>query len=195
MRIEQGDGVVAINEEAEMAHLYRTYHRFLLDHAREMVGSDDAHDVVHSAIAKTLERREAFQKLTGMRAKRGALYRAVIDCAIDFLRHEAATSRMLARITGPRAAVKRWMAAHRRQEDAEIRAEVTRALDTLPKAWRHVFVLVRRHEMSNEEAARVLGVDVNTIRAHNCKANRKMRTSLSAVGVTPPRTSDGRASR
>jgi len=61
---------------------------------------------------------------------------------------------------------------------AEIRALLERKLDTLPVAFRMVFVLRTVEEMSIEETAQVLGIPEATVRSRHFRARLMLRESL-----------------
>ena len=57
-------------------------------------------------------------------------------------------------------------------------------LDRLPQAFRDVVVLVDVEELSYEEAGRLLGVKMGTVRSRIHRGRAALRAELEAAGVT-----------
>ena len=167
-----------------MERAWQDNHGTLCAYAGKLVPAEDVDDVVQTALLKyyrRLEHRGAAPDVD----QRVVLFRLVTDCAIDHVRRLEAESKLLQAITGPRAAVRRWMTTHRKQEDDEISAQVHAAIEALRPSWRAAFILVYRVGLTPYEAAGVLHVRSSTVRANLTRALDTMRTSLIAAGYTP----------
>src|SRR5690606_7882970 len=102
-----------VEHEAEVALLYRALHATLRRYAVRLVDRDDADDVVQDAMLKYLAQRERQGKALAPDAARLRLLSMVKDAARDRLRRGRRESRLMQLITGPSAAVRRWMSARR----------------------------------------------------------------------------------
>jgi RNA polymerase sigma factor (sigma-70 family) len=170
--------------EVSFSRLYARQYTPLLRYAKALVGEEDASDVVHDAMLKYLRRLQggygAHREL-----EQQELFGLLYDKARDHLRSREKRSDFLQLITGPRAAVRRWMNPARRTRDREIQRHVTEALEELRGSWRDVFVLVRQQGKEIAVAAAILGIKPSTARAHLVRATEALRDRLSAAGITP----------
>lgn len=174
-----------VEHEAEVALLYRALHATLRRYAVRLVDRDDADDVVQDAMLKYLAQREREGKALAPDDARLRLLSMVKDAARDRLRRSRRESRLMQLITGPTAAVRRWMSARRPADDGAIREAIHEALGQLPSYTREPWLLVREQGLSVDEAAALLEVTPDSCRALISKANRELRRLLSRQGFTP----------
>jgi RNA polymerase sigma-70 factor (ECF subfamily) len=126
--------------------------------ARRLVGAGEAEDVVQEALARALA--SPAQRVEQPRA---FLYRAVVTAALDLGRRrrvrEPRTAPAEQAATLPCPGASPDLAAGSALELARVRD----ALDELPAACRHAFLLSRMDGVPREEIARRLGVSVKTV--------------------------------
>ena len=145
----------------------------------------DAEDAVQQAFLKLLTRTHGFED---QRAFRSAVYRAVVQCALDMIRarrtrdqlEQAMTKQRLPDAMGPKESAER----------AEALGAIDLELSRLPESDRAAVVLCCQEGLSITEAADALSVRRETLRDRlrrvlvQVRANLKSRgLALSAVGV------------
>lgn len=171
--------------QRELERAYRKWDKHLCHYAARWVGLEHAPDVVQDAYAKYLEREAMDGAAPRPSEVRRHLFRYVHDCAIDSQRRDGAYQKALRAVSGPGAAIRRWMMTERRTEDDEIRTEVDKALFRVRASHRQVHVLNRQMELSIEETAEVLYIKDNTVRAHLVRATAALQQELTRIGFTP----------
>ena len=174
-------------DDGAMARVYHQQYETLHAFVRRVVPLEDCDDVIHAALAKYYQRLRSGRRVRPAPDLRVALFTMVIDCTRDYRKKQKRERRALQLVTGPRAAVRRWMAAHRSQEDGEISRLVREVLDEMRPAWRDTFLMVRRHGFEVAEAARILGVKEVTVRSHVHRASTLLRDALTKAGYAPAR--------
>ncbi len=75
--------------------------------------------------------------------------------------------------------------AEQRLFAGQVAARLAAALRKLSERQRSVFVLRHYEDLSLEEIARLLGLDVGTVKAHLARALVKLRTELRDLYMTP----------
>ncbi len=200
METEQwGPALVREGEREAGAHgearIYEEMQGPMRRYAARLVGPEDADDVVQDALLKFLAQTQqhatpgaASSRTRLPRTSADARWRLIAmvrDVAIDRRRRGRKESRMLALITGPSAAVRRWMSAHRRAEDTDIRRTIHQALHDIPAYAREPWLLARELEMDYAEIAEQLGIPAASARVYVARANRALARQLRRVGLTP----------
>lgn len=182
--------------EQRFARIYEENHGRMRRYAARLVGPEDADDVVQDALLKFLAQLQqgggsapaATRRPQLPRTSADARWRLIAmvrDVAIDRRRRGRKESRMLALITGPSAAVRRWMSANRRADDTDIRRAIQQALHGVPAYAREPWLLARELELDYTEIARHLGIPVPSVRVYVARANRELARRLRRVGLTP----------
>lgn len=198
-----------LEEEAEQALFYRREFPGLARYAARLVDPDDVEDVVQDALVKFLAQRARERERHRERHRereRGGERRAtgeqpwaglseedarirlmvmVRDVVIDRERVRRKESRMMRLVTGPSAAIRRWMSPRRATDDDAILRAVRDALLQLPASLRDPWILVKEHGFTVAEAAVQLGCRRKSINAAIAKANRHLRDRLMREGITP----------
>jgi len=82
--------------------------------------------------------------------------------------------------------------AEQRLFASQIAARLAEALRGLSERQRSVFVLRHYEDLRLEEIARLLGLDVGTVKAHLARALAKLRTELRDLYVRPARVAGAR---
>jgi RNA polymerase sigma-70 factor (ECF subfamily) len=153
--------------------------------AYRMTGNEhDADDVVQEAFLRAYKQLESFEE----RANFGTwLHRITVNCALDLLR---ARGRMEKRYGGDLETAEMTGAAKSEGEQdrllmsAELRKQVTVAMERLTGNERTAFVLRHFEGMPVEEIGRTLGIQVNAAKHTIFRAVRKLRESLEPFART-----------
>lgn len=132
-----------------------------------------AQDVLQEAYARVLSGAARFQ---GRSAFRTWLFGVIRRTALAERRRER---RPGAPPTGEAALADPAPGAHERLEEAERREELLLALTTLSPRQREVLVLVFYHELTVEEAARVMEVSPGSARTHYDRGKKGLLARLS----------------
>jgi RNA polymerase sigma-70 factor (ECF subfamily) len=138
----------------------------------------DAEDVLQATYIKVLEGRARFQhrsafttwlfgviRLTAAEQRRRHLLRDLV------LGRTAVEESLRASLPGPDADLGR----------AQIRATLEQALAALPRRQREVLLLVFYHELTVEDAARVMSIGVGSARQHYARGKTMLREALAQL--------------
>ena len=114
------------------------------------------------------------------------LYRLACNASTDILRREArqrahagpSLDDETARIDLPDSAP----SPQRLAEQAELKEQISAALDALSPEHRQVLILRETHQLSYEEIGRVLSLDVGTVKSRVSRARGKLRRILLSNG-------------
>jgi RNA polymerase sigma-70 factor (ECF subfamily) len=157
---------------------YRRLHGRLLDHAERFLDRDDARDAVGDAMADLWRR---WPTLTP--EKRGSdkyVFGAVHYCVFAKMRE----NNQLVSLDEAKPELDQQVA--RAAEDlgrGERSAEVLdAALAAMPPRRREVFLLVREHSFTYQEAAEALGLAHGTVKTHMYLAVEDLRTAFTRAG-------------
>jgi RNA polymerase sigma-70 factor (ECF subfamily) len=136
----------------------RRYWGPLLDYLVRLIGSRDAaEDICQRTFCQLWERRRDW-RVTGSLG--GLIYRIARNFAISEHRQhdtEARTVGVLAQWTSPAPTPLDVI------ESAQLREELSRAIDQLPTRRREVFVLRCVHELSYKDIAEIMGISTQTV--------------------------------
>lgn len=151
--------------------LLRRHYRFIFRVALRWLGNaSDAEDVTQ-AVAMRLAR--AIQGFDGRSAFTSWLYRITLNAVRDLQRSQSRSRRLqdaVALITEESRAPD--------QEDALRVADIWRAVRSLPELQRDAVMLVHGEELSQAEAARIMGCKEPTVAWHIHKARKSLRHIL-----------------
>ena len=146
--------------------LYRRHHRDLITHARRLIGSAEAEDMVQEAYLKMLEG----DRIELVSNARGYVSKMTSTLAIDSLRRQRTHARALAENGA-------WF--HSPAGDARIPAgldpfglasDVQAALMQLPRCCRQIFFMSRILGFSHAEIAQEIGVSLRTVNRNLIRA-------------------------
>jgi RNA polymerase sigma-70 factor (ECF subfamily) len=176
----------AFGDEAAFESIMRRHNRLLFRTARSILKSDaEAEDALQEAYLR------AWAKLTTFRADSKLstwLVRIVINEALGRLRRSGAQVIPLAiamESTDPDTQESMHDDPDQRPEQAAMRAQVRRLMeariDTLPEAFRTVFMLRAVQELSVEEVSTALQLPEATVRTRYFRARGLLREGLSRV--------------
>ncbi|HEY4134153.1 MAG TPA: sigma-70 family RNA polymerase sigma factor [Alphaproteobacteria bacterium] len=150
---------------------------YLRRYARALTrNASSADDLVQDALVRAVSNLERFENGTNLRAW---LLTIVHNCFIDGTR-KAKRSR-----DGDHEAEERMSGLYTRPNqiaNLEMR-DLQVALNGLPEEQRHTLVLVALEDMSYEEAARVTGVPVGTIRSRLSRARHSLMAMVAGLEI------------
>jgi RNA polymerase sigma factor (sigma-70 family) len=180
----------------QFALAYNRLREQLFNIAHAMLGKgsspDEAEDVVQDAVAKYLEQRDRAKSTISGNEQDARLVLMVGDLARDRTRKRQREARLRVDVSGTTAAARRWSSARLRAEDADIAAEIRRAVNALADCYRLPWCLVHDEGLDYDSAAAELGITPSSLRAYLTRANRKLQVALAKRGITP-QTLRGRA--
>jgi RNA polymerase sigma-70 factor (ECF subfamily) len=161
------------DDTAALNVLLRRYWGPLLHYLVRLIGSlDAAEDICQRTFCQLWERRREW-KVTGSLG--GLIYRIARNFAISEHRHhdsEVRAAEVLARWT-PAAPTPLDV-----MESAQLREELSRAIDQLPARRREVFVLRCVHELSYKDIAEIMGTSTQTVANQLSHALATLRLTL-----------------
>lgn len=135
-----------------------------------------AEDLTQETVLRVLAKSEQFQPGTNFKA-----------WAFTIMRHQhidqARRRRREATTFGDSSAIENLMAVKAPQEDAMVLGELLQAVDTLNKAQRETLMLVVGSGLSYEEAAKVCGCPIGTIRSRLARARQELEAKM--LGESP----------
>jgi RNA polymerase sigma-70 factor (ECF subfamily) len=168
-------GRLRAGERSALAEVYDRHHGALRAFARRLLADHDAaEDLVHDvflALPKALRRFEG----------RSSLRTFLVSVAINHCRHHVRAAARYRRATARYARerdAEPAPAPSSRTERREMAELLVRGLDALPFEQRVAFVLCVVEEHPSAAAARIAGVNENTIRTRVMRAKRKLRAFL-----------------
>jgi RNA polymerase sigma-70 factor (sigma-E family) len=127
----------------------------------------NAQDLLQTALAKTYDR---WTRLERREAAEAYVRRAMVSTFISWNRR---------RWTGeqPTAELPERAVAYDAYAAAELRADVARALDTLPRRQRAVVVLRYFDDLTEAQVAEAMNCSIGTVKSQSAKALSKLRSS------------------
>ena len=139
----------------------------LVRYATVLLGPIDAEDVVSTVVIRVLERG----RLTSLEEPRPYLFRAVLNEARTRGRRQKVGRRVLESVAhGARL----W------DEMPDVRPEIVQAVGRLPVQQRAATFLVYWHDLSIEEAGRLMGVRPGTVKRYVFLARQTLKGVLDA---------------
>jgi RNA polymerase sigma-70 factor (ECF subfamily) len=151
----------------ELIPFLRAFARTLSRHASE------ADDLCQEALVRAWKSRASFEPGTNLKA-----------WLFMILRNQFYTEkrRSWRRQPWDEAAAERTLVMHGSQESAAELSDVARAMRTLPAEQREALILVAAGEFTYEEAAKVCGCAVGTIKSRVARGRRALADTLSGGG-------------
>lgn len=150
-------------DHRQMVDVYRLHRHELVRFATVLVGPDDAHDVVSSAVLRVLERDPA-----PVESPKAYLYQTVANQARNHKRGEARRRNREER--APRTQVE--------AAPAEPYPEVREAVERLSVRQRAVIYLSYWEDLPEQAVADHLGIATGSVRRHLFRARRQLRRAL-----------------
>lgn len=163
---------VRSGDYAAFSVLFRAHYGPIFRFAERLTGSADvADDVVQDVFVAVWECRATWQVASTVAAY---LHGAVRNRALQHIRRVATHSR-LGHLVGPGASTS---GAEELALAGEIYAAVARAIESLPKRCREVYMLRWYDHLTYAEIAHILGLSVKTVEMHVTDALRSLRSTL-----------------
>ena len=158
----------------------------LLALGRRMLGDQaEAEDVAQEAFLRAL--RQAPKWIPGAARFDTWLHRVTLNLCYDRLRRKREVT-----MAEPPDRPDPGPAPDRGLETAELGAQVDRALQALPERQREAIVLCHYQELSNIEAAELMGVSVEALESLLSRGRRALRTALAELAQTTGKSVRGR---
>ena len=163
-------------DEAAFLMLYQRYRDAIFRFAYRLLGSVEmAEDVAHDCFLSLLKQPQRFDPARGARL-RTYLYAAARNLALKRLRYFDREQVVDELPEEPRSPVTEEPL--RKLLDAELAAEVGRAVASLPPLQREALVLFEYEELALSEIAAVVGADVGTVKGRLHRARERLRRRL-----------------
>jgi RNA polymerase sigma-70 factor, ECF subfamily len=183
-----------IGDETAYEELVRAETKHLLAVARRMLrNEEDAHDAVQQAFLSAFR---ALPNFNGQSRLSTWLHRIVVNEALMRLRkrgrrQEESLDDLLPGYLEDGHHVEQFsewaLPADTRLVRGETRVQVRAAIDRLPEAYRTVLLMRDIDELSTEEAARMLGVNANTVKIRLHRARQALLKLLTPALSRAPR--------
>jgi RNA polymerase sigma-70 factor (ECF subfamily) len=165
------DGDVAAFEAA-----FRMHYAALCAFARHRVGSiDAAEELVQETFLRVWQNRE---RLDPAQSLRSYLYRAVLNHALNELKHRRVETRWLRlESTAPSSLD---AGADDAVQANELAAAIAHTLDSLPDRCRLIFSMSRDQGLTYAEIGNILGISIKTVETQMGRALKALRAGLAA---------------
>lgn len=157
----------------------------LLALSRRMLGdAAEAEDVAQEAFLRAW--KQAPRWVPGAAKFDTWLHRVTLNLCYDRLRQKRETP-----MAEPPDRPDPGPAPDRSLEASELGAQVDRALQALPERQREAIVLCHYQELSNIDAAELMGVSVEALESLLSRGRRALRTALADLGPKPAKSVRG----
>lgn len=169
-RLERADTIA-------LALLYKQHHEAVRAFARRLVGDAAiAEDLVHDVFLAVPSALQRYRRDSGIRT---FLISIAVNKAKHHVRAACRLRRTMEKLAGEPVGGES-APADEALERKQLRADLQRALDTLPIEQRVVVILCAVEERTSAEAAAIVGAPENTVRTRLFHARRKLRELMGA---------------
>lgn len=159
-------------DEKAFQYIFGLFYERLCFFARGVTQTDlQVDDLVQDAFVQLWKHRDGFDSFRSVKA---FLYTAVKNGGRNLLKH----NKVVLKHARTQKDLPLEEAVLHRIVEAEVLADVRRALDQLPEGCRTVIRLCYFQGLRNQEAASQLQVSVNTVKTQKVRALRMLRLSL-----------------
>jgi len=179
MTADRGDPAGQIELRRELASNHREAFTWALNCCRR--NRSDAEDVLQATYVKVLEGRARFDRRSTFTTW---LFGVIRLTAAEQRRRRFLRDLVLGRVAVEESLRDPAPAADAHLGQAQSRAALARALALLPHRQREVLLLVFYHELTVEEAARVISIGVGSARQHYARGKARLREFLPRFGET-----------
>lgn len=168
----------------EFSELYITYYSKLVRLAREyVILEEDAENITQDVFTDMWEKRESIDLIENMSAY---LFRLVKNRCLDYLKHKAFEQKYVEHIQSSfeielslkLQSLDRFDICNI-SEGNETEVLIRKAINSLPKRCRDIFMLSRMEGLKYREISERLGISVNTVECQMSIALKKLRGKLS----------------
>jgi RNA polymerase sigma factor (sigma-70 family) len=157
--------------------------------ARRLCSADTAEDIAQDVVMKCLEQMRLGIWDTGESPLKNlpGLIRHMVKCQrVDRRRAENASAKRDPNYAQDREQSISWSSPDLALEEREATRLFRDVLDSLPWMYRVTYVLVRDRQLTYDEAAEYLEVDVSSVRAYMVRIRHAFRQRLLDRGIVPP---------
>lgn len=180
LHAEAGENAV-LDDSAVVAELYDVHHDAVRTFARRLAGdAAAAEDLVHDVFLRV---PAALRRHRGECTVRTLLLAITVNVARKHVRAAARRRAAMARAGEQAEGAGSVRTPEQDLAQAQVAAELHRALDALPLAQRIAFVLMEIEERSCAEAARIAGAPEATMRTRLFHAKKRLRELLRKRGI------------
>ena len=184
-------------EPARFEAIFARHHDRIWRYLARLGGPACADELASEVFLVAFARRATYEPARG--SVSSWLYGIATNLARTRARREGRAARAVCRLASETGAAVAAAGRTRTEDPTEIGDELARvraALDLLPAAHREVLVLYAWEELPYQELARVLGVEVGTVRSRLARARAGLRELLAGSGEVlvddaAPRTPHG----
>ncbi len=174
----------------------RTEQRRVFQLCYRLLGETDEADTATQEVFLKVFRALGAGKPARLEEPAAWLTRVAVNTCLDRLRSRRWTFWRKCRVEGEEALLRSALDASPSAEQTlfagQIAARLADALRRLSERQRSVFVLKHYEDLSLDEIARLLGLDVGTVKAHLARALAKLRNELRDLYTAPARVSGAR---
>ncbi len=161
-------------DQKEFERLFKTHFAYLCKFARQYIPDEDtAQDICQGVFIRLWEKRA---EMNPRKSIKSYLFTAVRNRCLNYIRdHKKYRSRILDLECGE---IDFASEDEDHFAEAELRARIEQALDSLPEKCRLVFEMSRYRQMKYQEIADELGIALKTVEAHMSKALKALKEAL-----------------
>jgi len=161
-------------ESPEFEKLFRKYYSELCSYLRIFIkDKDDIEEIVQEVFLNIWEQRCDFYSKENIRAY---LYKAVKNRAINYHKHLAVRLKTVEDIK--LLFMHKYDDVEKNFDGEELLQVLDKAVQTLPKRCKEVFVLTKINELSYKETAEIMGISIKTVEIQLSIAVKKLRKLL-----------------
>lgn len=162
-------------DDSSLEKLFHLYYGRLCHYAYQLIGEENAEDVVQDAFALLCDNRENISDKEN--ALKSYLYATVRNLCFNRKRHDKVVNLYLERLVADDDA-KYDKAIDHQLIYTEVMAEIHRAIHNLPKGCQAVFRLGYLEGLCNTEIAEELGISINTVKTQKQRGLKMLRETI-----------------
>jgi RNA polymerase sigma factor (sigma-70 family) len=170
-------------DERAFSKIYAAFKKPVYITTLKIVGSpEDAEDATVQAFMRAWERRDSVQSFQHLK---DLIFIIARNICLNILRSKNNKAFPLTDEISEEADCSRYSKAHADQIFADLVHDIHTAIERLPKVRREVFRLRYMEEMSPDEVADALEMNVQNVYAHTKRAMRELREALGKGKLLP----------
>lgn len=178
--MEEKRWVRQVREEGDreaFEKIFRTYYKRLYGFAYSyLLQAETAEDVVQSVFLKIWTQKETWDPPGTVKTY---LFSAVKNESLNKIRHQKIVEESEKEITLRFEELKKKSAQSDDYYIEELRAEIEKAINSLPPRCKQIFILNRRSGLTYNEIAEYLEISINTVNTQMGRALKSLRDNLS----------------
>jgi len=170
-------------DERAFSKIYSAFKKPVYITTLKIVGSpEDAEDATVQAFMRAWERRSSIQNLQHLK---DLIFIIARNICLNVLRSRSNKAFALTEVVSEEADSSSYSKAHADQIFADLVQDIHAAIEQLPKVRREVFRLRYMEEMSPDEVADALEMNVQNVYAHTKRAMSQLREALGKGKLHP----------